>query len=378
MTSAARPMPAGARPSWPAPRRSKQRERATRALSEAETQLYYNTITLADHERLAKRIARIEPVLAKCPERLRNWEWHFLRRLGHTDLLTFRGHSTMVNAAAFGPDGALVASADDKSNVLVWDAATGRVVRSLSARPRSFFNITIAEVTALAFRPDGKQLAASVGGLPKTLRFASTGPESVTAWNLETGAVALTLKGHTGSITGVAYSRDGKRLASVSFEKMKPVQLKVWDSATGKEQLTIAGAGRCVAFSPDGKRLASASGQVTDPFKAFAMPGAQFKIQAPPAGGPPTNRNPFEERDVKVWDAATGAAVLTLRGHYGDVTAVAFSPDGRTPGLGRRGSDRPDLGPRFGQGSRDPPGARRRDPRPGLPSRRVCPGHGRR
>ena len=293
---------------------ARQKERATRALAEAETQLYYNSITLADREWQASRIGRVESVLARCPERLRNWEWSFLRRLCHADLLTFRDHASPVNAVAFSSDGSRIASADDQSNVLVWEAGTGKILHRLSARPSRLF--TLAEVTAVAFRPDGKQLAASVGGLRKSgTRFVSTAPEYVTVWNLETGAEAFHLKGHTGSITGVAYSRDGKQLASVCSNRLKPVQLKVWDTTTGKDLLVIPGAGRCVAFSPDGRRLATAGGLDKDVI--------------PARGGAFTIPGPIERHAVKVWDAVTGAAVLTLRGHTDDVTNVAFSRDGK-------------------------------------------------
>ena len=113
-------------------------------------------------------------------------------------------------------------------------------------------------------------------------------------WDAETGQETLTLKGHTSAVISVAFSPDGKRLASGSDDRT----VKVWDAATGQETLTLkghTGSVRSVAFSPDGKRLASAS----------------------------------DDRTVKVWDAATGQETLTLKGHTGGVMSVAFSPDGK-------------------------------------------------
>src|SRR3989454_7708618 len=81
-------------------------------------------------------------------------------------------------------------------------------------------------------------------------------------------------------VWSVAFSPDGKRLASASMDQT----IKVWDTATGQEALTLKGhtdAVWSVAFSPDGKRLVSAS----------------------------------DDQTIKVWDPATGQEALTLKGH---------------------------------------------------------------
>ena len=75
-------------------------------------------------------------------------------------------------------------------------------------------------------------------------------------WDAQTGKELLSLKGHSGAITCVAFSPDNKRLATTSSD----ATIKVWDSQTGQELLTLAGhSGRTngVAFSPDGNRLAA-------------------------------------------------------------------------------------------------------------------------
>jgi WD40 repeat protein len=71
-------------------------------------------------------------------------------------------------------------------------------------------------------------------------------------WDAGTGQETLTLKAHTEPVYSVAFSPDGKRLASASLDRM----VKVWDAGTGQETLTLKGH-HTVAFSPDGQRLAA-------------------------------------------------------------------------------------------------------------------------
>ena len=109
------------------------------------------------------------------------------------------------------------------------------------------------------------------------------------------GQELLTLKGHTNAVISVAFSPDGKRIASASEDRT----VKVWDAAD-----------RPGAPHPQGAH----------------RPTSTAWRSAPTANASPRGS---DDKTVKVWDAATGQEVLTLKGHTSGVTSVAFSPDGK-------------------------------------------------
>jgi WD40 repeat protein len=152
-----------------------------------------------------------------------------------------KGMAQAIFSPIFSPKGATLAIGDQ--GVKLVDATTGKVVRQLE---KSLYGIS-----CLAFSPDGRLLAA--GTAPSFTTIAGDFPGVAKVWNVETGQEALTLKGNAKGVLSVAFSSDGKMLATGSREKI----VKIWDAATGQEMYTLECKNTIVAFSPDSKRLAT-------------------------------------------------------------------------------------------------------------------------
>lgn len=152
-----------------------------------------------------------------------------------------------------------------------------------------------SEVRGLAFSPDGK-LLATAGGNPGQYG-------EIKLWDASTGKELRGWRGHRDNIFAIAFSPDGALLATCSYDRL----IKLWDAATGQESKTLkdhTDAVFDIAFSPDGKRLASASA----------------------------------DRTVKLWDVVTGARLFTLSDALDALNAVAFHPSGKW--LAGAGADR--------------------------------------
>lgn len=136
---------------------------------------------------------------------------------------------------------------------------------------------------------------ATTPGLPPTLPASLPLPPTQTVSNIKpVGTVVCTYRGHSGRVNAVAWSSDGKRIASASDDRT----VQVWDATAGSDIRTYRGHSnivRSMAWSPSGLHIASGS----------------------------------DDKTVQVWDAATGSHGGIYRGHSKQVNAVAWSPDGK-------------------------------------------------
>ena len=181
------------------------------------------------------------------------------------------------------------------------------------------------EVLAVAFSPDGRTLAS--GSRDRTIRL----------WNTNTGEHKLTLEGHTSGVTCLSFSPDGRTLASGSWDDT----VRLWDAETGQHLQTLeehTDGVRSVVFSPDGRTLAS--GGYDNILRLWDVETGQHKpafeghtdyirsVVFSPDGSMLASGS--YDRTLRLWDAETGQHKLTLEGHTDGVLTVAFSPDGST------------------------------------------------
>jgi WD40 repeat protein len=298
--------------------RQKQQE-TEKALEREQRALYFQRVASAAHERARNRPGRAEELLDQCPERLRGWEWHYLKRLG------FGGprelpHGGIVMRVAYSPDGRSIASGSLDGAVKVWGARTGKQLHT--------FRASTMYVRGLAFSPDSRLLAT--GG--------QDDPDSkVKLWDLETGQLVHTFHGLGKGVVGLAFSPDGQTLACACQDRHGSVRL--WDLTTRQEVLaslrhTVPLAIQGLAFSADGRRLLALyvdgtvkvwdarARQEVGRESADVLPATTWEFSA--------DRRRVavccDDGRVKVWDTEPWREVRTLEAH---ALGLALSPDGR-------------------------------------------------
>ncbi len=205
---------------------------------------------------------------------------------GNDTPFTYQNHTDVVYSLCWSPDGRQIASASRDQTVHIWDASPrGRWLRALAhftGFRYSLFEGHTAQVNAVAWSPDGR-LLASAGD-----------DNSVIVWEAASKTILTRFQAHTDVVQVVAWSPDGKHVASASIDHT----VRIWNANTKEVKFSYRNSSSIVydlCWSPDGRFIALAGSDHT----------------------------------VQIWNVWERTKTFTYKGHFDRVQAVSWSPDGQ-------------------------------------------------
>jgi WD40 repeat protein/serine/threonine protein kinase len=367
---------------------AEQRARAQALAEENRINLYAARIKLADETFKAGDVARVVQLLDSLrpqqgQEDLRSFDWYYLWQLCHSERLVCQasgrvlctafspdgrllalagddrlirlcdsatgaergqliGHTGRVASVAFCPDGKRIVSAGADATVRFWELATGKELRTLRTGTNSIRALTFSRAGNLLVGGEGETSTGE--GNPLTTYFPCVSPGGIWVWNASTYELERKIEGLTNGIIGLAFSRDGRRLAFSGIPWLHPVT-KLYDLSADHElatQTNFQGVVVSLSFTPDGRDLVAAdwhpwhdSGEIT------VLDGQtleQKRVLAPDAGrvlcialSPDGKKlaSAGVDRTARLWDYTSGEELATYYGHDRPVSSLAFAPDGR-------------------------------------------------
>jgi WD40 repeat protein len=251
-------------------------------------------------------------------------------------LRMFSGHKNGVSSVGFSPDGKTLVSGSWDKTIKLWDVATGKLTATLFGH---------RSVPRVAFAPDGKTVASV--SEDRTVRL----------WDVATGRTRAVLEGHSARAFCIAYSPDGKWIATGAGvfdddrDQTAAGEIILWDAANGSEAGRFSGHRKAVlsvAFSPDGKTLVS--GSVDSTVRLWDVATRRERVRPTLIDDPGWVQGVAFAPDGRMiaaglhqwailWDAASGQPIARTARHANNVKPVAFAPDGQSFATGSQGKE---------------------------------------
>ncbi|WP_193771519.1 caspase family protein [Candidatus Magnetaquicoccus inordinatus] len=249
-------------------------------------------------------------------------------------------HAAAMRDGRFSSDGQWFVTAGENGGAQLWSVATGQ--RELDVRGHAGAVTAVAVMSGAAAPPaeskaakgaKGKVSKRAVTGKRQGIMVSGGADGAVLVWNLATGEEQQRLSGHSGAVTGVALSADGRRVISSGEDGT----VKIWQVANGALELSIAsgqGAVRSLAVHPKGDQLASGGedGSLRIWSVAGGNPlhnwqeGSESVLSLAWSGDGQQLASGHKDGSLRIWSVSGGSRVL--RDHDGPVQGVAFSPSG--------------------------------------------------
>jgi serine/threonine protein kinase len=201
-----------------------------------------------------------------------------------TTLCTYTGHSGNITALAYSPNSKFIASGSDDTTVQIWEAATGKHLLTYTGHTSS--------INSLEWSPDGKTIASA--------------GDNVHVWEAASGQKILTYSGHADRVRYLAWSQGGKSIISVSFGISHNGMIKTWNTI----HVWTASTGKLHSNYDYDVKTTWNSHVVCSPDRRYVALGA-------------------DDWEVKLLDTASSKEIHTFHHQYGDIVAVAWSPNGK-------------------------------------------------